>query len=451
MKNQTMTNPGSGNPGISPNKPMLNFWQIWNMSFGFLGIQFGWGLQLGNMSAIYEYLGAQPDELPILWLAAPMTGLIVQPIIGYLSDRTWTPIGRRKPYFLAGAILASVALCVMPFSSAIWMAAGLLWILDASINISMEPFRAFVADMMPARQVTKGYTMQSFFIGLGAVLAAVLPWLLTDYFGMAKTSEAGVPAYLKIAFAVGGLSFLLAVLFTVFRTKEYPPEDMEAFHKMKEESRGIGHAINEIFSNITGMPKVMKQLAVVQFFTWMGLFLMWFYFTVTVANDIMGAPDPKSELYAEGVVWGNLCFGFYSFITFIFSLFLPRIAQRYGKKYTHAICLTLGCIGLLSVSFVPNKYWLLLSMVGVGIAWTSVLSMPYSILAPKLPPEKMGIYMGIFNFFIVIPEIMATLFFGWVMLNVLDNNRMAAIMIGGVLLLIAAFFTLFVDDSLKET
>jgi maltose/moltooligosaccharide transporter len=397
------------------------------------------------MSAIYEYLGAKPDELPILWLAAPMTGLIIQPIVGYLSDRTWNRIGRRKPYFLTGAVLASIALIIMPHSSAIWMAAGLLWILDASINISMEPFRAFVADMLPEKQVTKGFTMQSFFIGIGAVLAAVLPWFFTDWMGMEKTATDGVPDYLKISFAVGGIAFLLAVLWTVRSTKEYPPEDMDAFLKMKEESKGVGHAVNEILSNISGMPKVMKQLAVVQFFTWTGLFLMWFYFTVTVANDIMQAPNPQSELYAEGVAWANICFGFYSVITFLFAFRIPQIADRIGKKTTHMICLVAGGIGLLSVGLVPNKFWLLASMTGVGIAWTSVLSMPYAILAPKLPQEKMGVYMGIFNFFIVIPEILATLFFGWVMSQLLDNNRMAAVMLGGVMLLFAAIAMRFVQ------
>lgn len=429
-------------------KPKLGFWQIWNISFGFLGIQFGWGLQLGNMSAIYEYLGATPDELPILWLAAPMTGLIVQPIVGHFSDRTWNRIGRRKPYFLVGAILASCALVVMPYSSAIWMAAGLLWVLDASINISMEPFRAFVADMLPKEQLTRGYTMQSFFIGFGAVLAAVLPWILIEFFDMQKTmSDGSIPVFLKISFAIGGVFFLGAVLYTILRTKEYPPPDMEAFEKMKEESRGFVNVFTEIFSNIRHMPKVMKQLAVVQFFTWLGMFLMWFYFTVTVANDILGATSPQSDLYAEGVAWGNICFGFYSMVTFVFAFALPTLAHRLGKKYTHSICLIFGALGLFFVSIAPDKYWLFLSMTGVGIAWASILAMPYSILAPKLPLEKIGVYMGIFNFFIVIPEIMATLFFGWIMLNLLDNNRMAAIMIAGSMLVLASFFTLFIDDK----
>ncbi len=433
---------------ISGGKPVLSFWQIWNMSFGFLGIQFGWALQLGNMSAIYEYLGANPDEIPILWLAAPMTGLLIQPIIGYMSDRTWNSIGRRKPYFLVGAILASIALIIMPHSSALWMAAGMLWILDASINISMEPFRAFVADMLPKEQVTKGYTMQSFFIGVGAVLAAALPWFFTEVVEMDKTmADGSVPTYLKYSFAIGGIAFLLTVLWTVFSTKEYPPDDMEAFLKMKAENKGFMHGVREIFSSISEMPKVMKQLAVVQFFTWMGLFLMWFYFSTSVAVDIFKAPGTDSELYAEGIAWANLCFGFYSIITFLFAFFIPGIAERIGKKQTHAVCLVLGGLGLLFTGFAADQYWLLLSMVGVGIAWTSILSMPYSILAPKLPIEKMGIYMGIFNFFIVIPEIMATLFFGWVMLHILDNDRMSAVMIGGGLLMVAAVAVLFVDDK----
>lgn len=432
----------------SQNKPILSFWQIWNMSFGFLGIQFGWGLQLGNMSAIYEYLGASPDEIPILWLAAPMTGLIVQPIVGYFSDRTWNKIGRRKPYFLTGAILASTALLIMPHSSVLWMAAGLLWILDASINISMEPFRAFVGDMLPKEQVTRGFTMQSFFIGIGAVLAAVLPWILTEGFGMAKVMPDGsVPTFLKVAFAIGAVSYLLAVLWTIRTTKEYPPADMDAFQKMKREQGGLTHMIQEIAANITHMPRIMRQLAIVQFFTWIGLFLMWFYFTTSVATDVLGAPDTKSELYAEGLAWGNICFGFYSIVTFLFAFLLPGLAQRFGKKYVHAVCLVAGFIGLLSVGLAPNKYWLLLCMVGVGIAWASILSMPYSILAPKLPPEKMGIYMGIFNFFIVIPEILATLFFGFVMNHWLDNDRMSAVMLGGCMLFMAAIAVMFVDDK----
>lgn len=420
------------------NRPTLSFWQIWNMSFGFLGIQFGWGLQMGNMSAIYEYLGASPDQIPLLWLAAPLSGFIVQPIVGYLSDRTWNRYGRRKPYFLIGAILASLALIAMPHSSAIWMAAGLLWILDASINISMEPFRAFVADMLPEKQLTQGFTMQSFFIGIGAVLAALLPWLFVSALGFDDTTSQGVPAYLKIAFAIGAVFLLGAVLWTIRTTKEYPPEDMEAFQKMKEEGKGVLSGFQEIFANIFNAPPMMYRLAVVQFFSWTGLFLMWFYFTTMVSNDILKAPDPSSPLYAEGVVWGNICFGFYSLVTFLVALYLPRLATRVGKKRTHAICLVCGGIGLLAIYFMTNKYQLLLSMTGVGIAWASILSMPYALLTPSLPQGKFGVFMGIFNFFIVIPEILAALGFGWVMNHILHNNRVSAIMLAGVMLLLAA-------------
>ena len=436
-------------PTTTFEKPRLGFWEIWNLSFGFLGIQFGWGLQMGNMSAIYEYLGAKPDELPILWLAAPMTGLIVQPIVGYLSDRTWGRFGRRRPYFMIGAVLASVCLVIMPYSSTLWMAAGLLWILDASINISMEPFRAFIADMLPKEQITRGYTMQSFFIGLGAILASLLPWLLINVVGLDNTAaEGSIPPFLKLSFGLGALAFFLAVLWTVTKVKEYPPVDMEAFKRMKAEQRGVGAAVKEIFSNIVEMPKVMKQVALVQFFTWMGLFLMWFYFTVAVANDIYGANgDTQSPRYAEGLAWANICFGFYSLITFLFSFILPEIADRMGKKYAHALSLLAGAMGLISVGFITDPNLLLLSMVGVGIAWTSTLAMPYAILAPKLRQDKVGVYMGIFNFFIVIPEILATLFFGLIMLYVLDNDRILAVMTGGGSLIIAAIFALFVDDS----
>lgn len=432
------------------NKPQLSFWQIWNMSFGFLGIQVGWGLQMGNMSAIYEYLGARPDEIPLLWLAAPMTGLLVQPIIGYMSDRTWGRWGRRKPYFTIGAILATSALLLMPHSSALWMAAGLLWILDACINISMEPFRAFVGDMLPESQINRGYTMQSMFIGIGNVIAAALPWFLLNVIGMAAHPEGNaVPGFVMVSFTIGALCFLGAVLYTVRTTKEYPPADIEAFKQMKKETSGFMHGIREIAANIFHMPPTMRQVALVQFFTWPGLFLMWFFFTPAVSHDIMHAESTDSPLYAEGVTWGNICFGFYSAVCFFVSFLLPRIADRFGRRNTHAICLALGALGLLFVGFAPGKYWLLLSMLGVGIAWASILSMPYAMLASTLPPEKMGVYMGIFNFFIVLPEIIATLFFGWVMEHVLHNNRLSAVMLGGGLLAIAALLALLIREQKK--
>ncbi len=421
-------------------KPPRSFWQIWNMSFGFLGIQFGWGLQMANMSAIYEYLGARADQIPILWLAAPLTGLIVQPIIGPASDRTWGPLGRRRPYFLTGAILSSLALILMPRSSALWMAAGLLWILDASINISMEPFRAFVADLLPEEQRTRGFAMQSLFIGLGAVVASALPWMLTNWFHV--TSAAGgshaIPFTVRLSFYIGAAAFFGAVLWTIVTTKEYPPEDLEQFQRAKLESAGLLRNAREIVAAIREMPVTMRQLAWVQLMTWLGLFCMWLYFPVAVARNVFGAPDQNSPIYTRGVEWAGICFGVYSAVCFVFSFALPRLARAVRRKTAHSLCLCCGAVGLLSVLLIHNQFVLLLTMVGVGIAWASILAIPYAVLAGSLPAEKTGVYMGIFNFFIVIPEILASLLFGWVMNHLLSNNRLAAVVAGGVFMLIAA-------------
>ncbi|MBK6489969.1 MAG: MFS transporter [Gemmatimonadetes bacterium] len=424
------------------------FSTIWNMSFGFLGIQFGWALQMANMSAIYEYLGAKPDQIPLLWLAAPLTGLVVQPIIGHMSDRTWSPrFGRRRPYFLVGAVLASLALIAMPNSSTLWMAAGLLWILDASINVSMEPFRAFVADLLPQRERTRGFAMQSLFIGLGAVIASAMPWMLTNWFGVGASAPGTIPATVRFSFYFGSAAFMGAVLYTVLTSPEKPPADMAAFLKMKADSKGIAAGAREIFAAAKAMPETMRQLAVVQVFTWLGLFCMWLYFPVAVARNVFGAPDANSPLYQQGVEWAGVCFGVYSVVTFGFSFFLPALARSRGRKATHSICLLAGAAGLLSVAVITNPVLLLLSMTGVGIAWASILSMPYSMLAGSLPEGKTGVYMGIFNFFIVIPEIVASLGFGWVMNNVLGNDRMAAVVSGGVFLAVAAVMVWRVTDA----
>ena len=423
-------------------KPPLRFAQIWNMNLGFFGIQFGWGLQMANMSAIYEYLGAKPDQIPILWLAAPLTGLIVQPIIGHLSDHTWGRLGRRRPYFLLGAVLSTLALILMPNSSALWMAAGLLWMLDASINISMEPFRAFVADLLPESQRTKGFAMQSLFIGLGAVIASALPWLLAHLFQVSGGATAGhsIPATVRISFYLGSAVFMAAVLWTVATTREYPPEKMEA------KGGGLAKGAREIFASIGEMPRTMRQLAWVQMATWLGLFCMWLYFPVAVAYHVMGAPNPQSPLYEEGVQWGGNCFAMYSAVCFGFSFALEPLARALGRRRTHGLCLLAGALGLLSVSVIHDKYLLLLSMIGIGIAWASTLSMPYAMLAGALPPNKVGIYMGIFNFFIVTPEIIASLGFGWVMNHVLGNNRLAAVVCGGAFLAIAAVLAQRVEE-----
>jgi maltose/moltooligosaccharide transporter len=428
-------------------KPRLAFWQIWNMSFGFLGIQFGWGLQMANMSAIYEYLGARPDQIPLLWLAAPLTGLLVQPVIGHMSDRTWGRLGRRRPYFLTGALLSSAALVLMPNASALWMAAGLLWILDASINVSMEPFRAFVADMLHEDQRTHGFGMQSLFIGLGAVVASALPWLMTNVFGVMSVAAPGtIPLNVKLSFYIGALAFLGAVLWTVATTREYPPEDLEAFRRQNQAAAGLFGGAAEIKHAIAHMPETMKRLAWVQVCTWAGLFCMWLYFPVAVAHNVFGAPDETSPLYQAGVEWGGICFAMYSVVCFAFAPLLPRLAHKVGRKNAHSLCLLAGAAGLLSVALIHSKYGLLLSMVGVGIAWSSILSVPYAILAGALPPGRTGVYMGIFNFFIVIPEIVASLGFGWVMSHLLGNNRLLAVIAGGVLLAVAAALMQRVED-----
>jgi len=432
------------------NKPRLSFWQIWNMSFGFLGIQFGWGLQLGNMSAIYEKLGANPDQLPILWLAAPLTGLIVQPIIGSMSDRTWGPLGRRRPYFLIGAILASVALFFMPTSSSLWMAAGLLWILDASINISMEPFRAFVADKLNSDQRTTGFVMQSFFIGLGATFAGWLP-LGFRYFGVTGNTTSGIPLTIKYAFQIGAAAFLLAVLWTVFTSKEYPPEDMEAFRRMKQEKRGVKAGLTEIIVALREMPKTMRQLAPVQIFTWLALFCMWLFYVPAVARHVFGAVDPQSEAYTRGAEWGSFAMSFMNITCFGIAFLLPKMAAATSRKTVHALCLVCGATGLLSVYVISNPWLLVLSMIGIGVAWAAILSMPYAILSGSLPPARMGVYMGVFNFFIVIPEITQALTFGPLIRAFFGANNprtpLYVVMFGGVFMLLAALLVTRVEDT----
>jgi len=422
-------------------KPILRFGQLLNMSFGFLGIQFGWGLQLANMSAVYERLGARPDQVPLLWLAAPLTGLLVQPIIGALSDRTWGRLGRRRPYFLTGAILASIALFAMPRSSALWMAAGLLWVLDASINISMEPFRAFVADKLDASQRTAGFVMQSFFIGVGASLANALP-LLFSRMGVQGSTASGVPLSVKYAFQVGAGVFLLAVLWTVVTTSEFPPEDPAAWDRARRGRRGLGALLGEISASVREMPATMRQLAVVQLFTWLGLFCMWLFFVPATARHVFGATDAQSALYTQGIEWGGFVFAFYSITCFVVALALPKLAAVSSRKTVHAAALLCGAAGLLSVPLIHNKYVLLLSMVGVGIAWASILSMPYAILSTAVPPQRMGVYMGVFNFFIVIPEIVAAVGFGPLIRLVFGEGNPDAplyvVMLGGACLLTAA-------------
>lgn len=427
------------------NKPNLSFWQIWNMSFGFLGIQFGWGLQMANMSPIYKYLGADEANLPYLWLAGPLTGLIVQPIVGAMSDRTWTRLGRRRPFFLVGAILASISLILMPNSSALWMAAGLLWILDASINITMEPFRAFVADNLPEEQRTLGFVMQSFFIGIGQTLANALPFILTA-FGVVGFMASGIPHSTLIAFIVGAIFFAGAVLWTVFSSHEYPPDDLEEFRRKQAEGNLVGNIVREISEALKDMPPTMKQLAVVQFFTWFALPCMWQFYGITVARHVFGAPNEDSPLFKQGTEWGGLCFAVYNVVCFLIAFGLPYLANATSRKMTHIICLALGGLGLISTMFATDPYFLWLGMAGVGIAWASILSMPYVILAGAIRPERMGVYMGVFNLFIVIPQAVMSFIVPQIYNNVLGGNPLNVVVLGGVMLLLAAASVLIVKD-----
>lgn len=433
---------------ISSIKPRLTFWQIWNMSFGFLGIQFGFALQNANVSRIFETLGASKDALPILWLAAPVTGLVVQPIIGYYSDRTWhQKWGRRRPFFAVGAILATLALFGMPNSGVLWVSVVMLWLMDASINISMEPFRAFVGDMLPNEQRTSGFAMQSFFIGLGAIIASALPYVMTNWLGISNVAEdGGIPASVKWSFYIGGIAYFCAVMWTVFNTKEYPPDDIE---KLKEEnaSKGVFTGLKESFMGIFKMPKTMVQLAFVQFFSWFALFGMWIYTTSAVTSHIYNTSDTSSAIYNEGADWVGICFAVYNGIAAVIAFLLPVVAKKVTRRITHLLALMCGGIGLISVYFISDPNLLLVSMIGVGIAWASILSMPYAMLSSILPANKMGYYMGVFNFFIVIPQIVAAGILGFMLKSFFGNVSIYALIIGGISLLVAGVLCLIVQDN----
>jgi maltose/moltooligosaccharide transporter len=432
------------------------------MSFGFLGIQFGWGLQMANMSPIYKYLGAADEQIARLWIAAPLTGFIVQPIIGAMSDRTWGPLGRRRPYFLVGAILSSLALLLMPNAGSLagwltphlpkfYMAAGLLWVLDASINVSMEPFRAFVADKLPEEQRGMGFAMQSLFIGVGAFVAGMLPLMLRNWFGVSNAADGAnaLPTNVKISFYVGAVAFISAVLWTVFTSKEYPPEDLEEFRRRKAESRGLGHLLREVLEALLHMPRTMQRLAIVQFFTWLGLFCMWVHFSNAVPV-IFGSSDPSSDVFKRGAEWAGWCYSIKDGVTFFAAFALIAAARRFDRRLIHALCLVVGAVGLLAVGFIhgeEQRYLLLGAMSLGGIAWASILSMPYAILSGALPAARMGVYMGIFNFFIVLPEILAALFFGGLVQRYLHGNLVHAVMAGGVCFLIAACALALVPDE----
>jgi maltose/moltooligosaccharide transporter len=447
-------------------KPRLSFWQIWNMSFGFLGIQFGFALQNGNMSRIFETMGAKEDQLAFLWLAAPTTGLVIQPIIGYLSDRTWSARwGRRRPFFLIGAICASLALLVMPHVSALWMAAGMLWIMDSSINISMEPFRALVGDMLPSNQRTAGFGAQTFFIGIGAVVGSLLPYIFTNWLHFDNVAPAGeISPSLKYAFYTGGIVYFLAVLWTVIRTREYPPENLAEFEAEKARTAGFWAGVKESFAGISDMPRTMRQLAVVQFFSWLALFSLWIYATPAITSHIYHTSDTTSKLYNEGADWVNVCFAVYNGVSALAALGLPIIARATSRRVTHLLCLVAGGLGLMAIYFIGGvpitsyvdfaglhvrsaALLLLVPMIGVGIAWASILSIPYAMLAGALPTNKMGYYMGVFNFFIVLPQMLASVTLGYFTKHLFHNDSSLTLVLGGCSMILSGLLTLRVHDA----
>jgi maltose/moltooligosaccharide transporter len=443
----------SNNDLISPVesfvKPRLTFKQVLNMSFGFFGIQFGFALQNANVSRIFQTLGADIDKIGILWIAAPVTGLLVQPIIGYLSDRTWHPRwGRRRPFFFIGALLSAMALFLMPQSSVLWMAATLLWVLDASINISMEPFRAFVGDKLPSSQRTTGFATQTFFIGLGAVIASLLPYIFTNWFGISNTAAAGVISdSVKYSFYIGAIVFLFSVIWTVVTTKEFPPENMDTWAQEKLRTKGLFNGIKEISMGIFKMPKTMMQLAIVQFFTWLAFFAMWIYTTSGIAQNTFGTTDTTSKVYQDAGDWVGVMFMVYNGVSAITAFILPMLAKKIGRRFTHLICLVIGGVGLISMLFIDSKAMLLLPMVGVGLAWSSTLTIPYAILAGALPAHRMGFYMGVFNFFIVIPQIVAAAILGFFLKSIFNDQAIYALVIGGTSMIIAGFLSLIVKDK----
>jgi maltose/moltooligosaccharide transporter len=496
-------------------KPQLNFWQLWNMSFGYVGIQFGFALQNANVSRIFETLGAKVENIPILWIAAPVAGLLVQPIIGHMSDKTWNRMGRRKPYFLVGAVLSSLALLLMPNSPALWVAAGLLWMMDASINVTMQPFRAFVGDMLPDEQRTTGFAVQTFFIGVSSVFASIAPYLFTRFLHIANTAPEGqIPPSVKWSFYVGGIAFLVTVLWTVLRVKEYSPEEQERFNSRENSSAALeesetrlntsacyreglvllvlggifsavvrvlnwyqglyilsfGIAIFgvlqlvaakrstmgkfdgmvEIIQDLRNMPSTMKQLAVVTMLTWFAMFAMFIYSTSAVTSFHFGSVDPRSELYNSGANWVGVLMAVYNGVAALVAFLLPVVARKTSRVATHVVCLMIGGFGLMSIYVFKNPNMLLVSMTAVGISWASLLTMPYAILSSAVSHKKMGVYMGMFNLFVVIPQIVAAAVLGLLVRTVFHGQAIYAIVLGGAAMVVSGVLMAFVKDQVKK-
>ncbi len=499
-------------------KPRQGLRGLWNISFGFFGIQIGFALQNANMSRIFQSLGSAIDDLPALWIAAPLTGLLVQPIIGYYSDRTWNRLGRRRPYFLAGAILSAIALILMPvaggMASGLLCAAMLLWLLDASLNISMEPFRAFVGDMLRTDQHTAGYAVQTAFIGAGAVLGSAFPWIL-DQWGVSNTAGQGdIPDTVTYSFWAGAVALFLAVMWTILTTKEYSPEELVSFNQEgapndSETLRALANKsltssflwigagallalivnwlavekemyllavllgaygilsliatqmakggsapnmLSSIVGDFSGMPEIMKRLAVVQFFSWSALFIMWINTTPVVSQYVFNSTDAASEAYNAGGNWVGILFAIYNGVASVAALtLLPFLSRRFGKAMTHTICLLAGAAGYLSFLFIRDPNMLIISEVGIGIFWASVLAMPYAILASNLPQSKLGIYMGLFNVFIVIPQLLVATVMGTIMKMFFPGEPIWTMLFAAGSLVIAALAMLRVQPLLTKS
>lgn len=492
-------------------KPQLGFWQIWNLCFGFFGIQFGFALQNANASRIFQILGAPIEEIPILWVAAPITGLLIQPVIGYMSDKTWNRFGRRRPYFLFGAIAATLALLVMPNSPELWIAAGMLWVLDASLNIALGPSIAMLGDTLPDEQRASGFSMQSFFIGVSAVVASALPWILNNWLDVANTAPSGqVPPSVTYAFYIGASILLLSLCWSAWKTPEYSPQQMAAFeqwratqtpveqtysgfyrngsmflgvgilisglivlanfdHKLLILAAGIAlfgllqliagylqhrnrqqNALYQITRDIVLMPAVMRQLAIVQCLSWFALFSMWIYTTAAVTSHHYHSVDPTSAAYNNGADWVGVLFAAYNGFAALAAFVIPQLVRKTNRKIAHMINLCLGAAGFISFFWINDPQWLLLAMLGVGFAWASILALPLAILTSVLPPAKMGVYAGIYNFFIVIPQILASSILALVVSHWFGGHPIYALVCAGLFLILAAIATVFVDDKHGE-
>jgi maltose/moltooligosaccharide transporter len=490
-------------------KPQLDFWQLWNMSFGYVGIQFGFALQTANITRIFETLGAKVENIPILWVAAPISGLLIQPIIGHMSDKTWNRLGRRKPYFLVGAILSSLALLFMPNSPTLWIAAGMLWIMDASINVTMQPFRAFIGDMLPDEQRTRGFAVQTFFIGASSVVASACPFLFTRWLHIANTAPAGeIPPSVKWSFYIGGIAFLLAVLWTVIRVREYSPKELEQFSQdnshpedaaetalntgscyrqglflvvaglaftwlvraqdwyqglyilsvgavfygvlqlvaARRHTKGKTGGMVEIVADLKNMPPTLRQLALVTMLTWFALFAMFIYSTSAVTSFHFGSSDTTSETYNTGANWVGVLMAVYNGVAALVAFVLPVLARKVGRVTTHVVCLIIGGLGLMSMYVFRDPMLLVISMIAVGIAWASLLTMPYAILSSAVSHKKMGVYMGMFNLFVVIPQILASAILGLLVRTVFHGQAIYAIVLGGAAMVLSGLLMAFVKD-----